>query len=53
MVGKNVWEIFCEETPGVAEAWMSLAVRDDETMFSARARSSREMVVRGLTPKRI
>lgn len=25
MVGKNVWQIFCEETPGVAEAWMKLS----------------------------
>ena len=25
MVGKNVWQIFSEETPGVAEAWMKLS----------------------------
>ena len=25
MSGKNVWEIFSEETPKVAEAWMNLS----------------------------
>jgi alkylhydroperoxidase/carboxymuconolactone decarboxylase family protein YurZ len=43
MSGKNVWEIFNEETPRVAEAWMNLSkeinidgVLDQKTMFLIR-----------------
>ena len=25
LTDKSVWEIFCEETPGVAEAWTNMA----------------------------
>jgi alkylhydroperoxidase/carboxymuconolactone decarboxylase family protein YurZ len=43
MSGKNVWQIFCEETPEVANAWMKLSqeinideVLDKKTMYLIR-----------------
>lgn len=43
MSGKNVWQIFCEETPEVANAWMKLSqeinigeVLDQKTMYLIR-----------------
>jgi alkylhydroperoxidase/carboxymuconolactone decarboxylase family protein YurZ len=43
MSGKNVWEIFNEETPKVAESWMNLSkeinidgVLDQKTMYLIR-----------------
>ena len=43
MPNKNVWEIFNEETPGVAQAWMKMAeavnvdgVLDQKTVFLLR-----------------
>ena len=43
MTTKNVWEIFSEETPGVADAWMNMSkeinvegVLDQKTMLLIR-----------------
>jgi alkylhydroperoxidase/carboxymuconolactone decarboxylase family protein YurZ len=43
MTTKNVWQVFSEETPGVAEAWMNMSeeinvdgVLDQKTMLLIR-----------------